>query len=532
MRIFISYSRKDKLFCDAVVQALQDIDNVDVYIDTFRPAPGTSLPERIKQEIESCDLFVVLLTESGIISPWVTTEVAWASSIEKQIVPLLQYERSLNEIPSLRGDLEYIKYDPADYQSSLDQLKKFIEKARKERRIISKRVSLPEKEFITTMERLDSDEILDLLLLKSADLAPSLEQRLIQNAKSTVADFFLDPRYATLTNVGTLATDASVVVIRKETLHALLRAAQKGNSNIFRREGYEAGSLFGMGVVKWFLEKSATVLGRRGLPNDTLSLLEACARIDDASGWGNVKVSRSKSPFIASTQGWDGIVSVKNNFLAYEISEERSRDSKDSIERYNVYKSFWKGYLEGTYSAALGTWYGMWAAEGEDGVPLFEARCDEQTDDKQATDLIFRLSVRPPFYNITYMNLQRELFCPYLRGENARVVRSARGVIEGFIRELAGSEAFDEDVKGILRALTWLGQNVDNTGKGAAAHLQETRNLLHENIHDVTTEPSDAVTRRILRITTGAVLMACRDIRLDDKGKMELRSVLSQRNTG
>ena len=123
------------------------------------------------------------------------------------------------------------------------------------------------------MERLDQEQIINLLLLKSSELAPSLEQRLIQTARATITEFFLDPRYSALTNVGTLATDTNVIIIRRETLHALLRAANKGNPSIFRREGYEAGCLYGIGVIKWFLEKSATAHGVRGLPQIHLESL-------------------------------------------------------------------------------------------------------------------------------------------------------------------------------------------------------------------------------------------------------------------
>ena len=147
------------------------------------------------------------------------------------------------------------------------------------------------------------------------------------------------------------------------------------------------------------------------------------------------------------------MVSIKDNFLAYELDEFKS---KDSVDRYAMYRSFWRGYLEGTFSAALGSWYGMWVHEGEEGMPLFEARCEDGENDK--SDLVFRLSIRPPVYGSTFMSLQRELLCPFVLGERARVVRSARGVVEGFVRELAGTDASNENVKGIVNALTWLGQ--------------------------------------------------------------------------
>jgi len=516
------------MLCDALNSALDTMQDVEVDRDTSQPEPGMPLPDRIKEMISSCDLFIVLLTESGLSSPWVTTEVAWATSIGKRVIPVLQEGRTLSEVPSLRGDLEYINYDPANYEYTIDMLRRFVENALKIRRGRESLGNATLGKEAMIMDRLDLDDIDNLLLLKTADLAPALEERLRQNAKSTITDFFADPRYATLTNIATLATDASVIIIRKETLHALLRAAQKGNSSIFRREGYEAGTLYGIGVIKWFLEKSSTVRGRKGLPRDPIGLLRACAKIDEASGWGKIEMTATRSDRIAPVLGgWTGTVSIKSNFLAHEFTDARMEDSSD---RYTTYKAFWKGYLEGTFSAALGAWYGTWVSAGEENVPFFAAQCEER-DDVQTSDLVFNLRVQPPTYNMTYMTLQRELLCPYLRGENARVVRSARGVLEGFVRELAGSASSEEDVRGITRALAWLGQHVDNAAKGSAAYLQETRTFLHEHVHDVSTEPSDGVTRRILRSTASAVFMACRDIRLDDKMKLELQAILSRRNT-
>ena len=528
MQVFISYARKDRLLCDAVMHTLEGIGNIESYRDTSPPMPGVSLSDRFKMKIASCDLFVVLLTENSITSTWVTTEVAWAISNGKYIIPVLQVGRNLNEVPSLRSDLEYIKYDPTDYEPTLDGLRNFVEKARKE----TTPLKCPDecvvrKETIATIDRLNSEDILNLLSLKSEELVPPLVERLVQNAKATLSEFFTDPRYGSFVNVGTLATDAKVIITRWDTLHALLRAAQKANPSAFRRAGYEAGSLYGIGVIKWFLEKSATKRGKKGLPRDSFSVLEACAKIDNASGWGKIEVTKTKSASPTPSQGWNGVVTIKDHFLAHEIMESKT---KDASNRYANYKAFWKGYLEGSYSAALGAWYGIWTSEGgEEEFPLFVTYCEEH-EIKEEADLVFDLYIRYPIYNATFVHLQRELFCPYLRDEKVRIVARARGVVESFIRELAGVESSQRE--DMVQALTWLGQNADDTAKGAAAYLAETRNFLHSPVHDVSREPTEGEARRILRLTSAAIFIACRDIRLDDKMKSELRSALLHRNVG
>ena len=528
MRVFISYARKDRLLCDAVMHILEGIGNIELYRDTSPSMPGVSLSDRFKEQIASCDLFVVLLTENSITSSWVTTEVAWAISNEKYIIPVLQVGRNLNEVPSLRSDLEYIKYDPTDYEPALEGLRNFVEKPRKETtpgKAPDERAN--RRETIATIDRLNSEDILNLLSLKSAELAPSLEERLVQNAKATLSEFFTDPRYGSFVNVGTLATDAKVTITRWDTLHALLRASQKANPSAFRRAGYEAGSLYGIGVIKWFLEKSVTKRGMKGLPRDSLGVLVACSKIDNASGWGKIEVTKTKTACPTPNQGWNGVVTIEDHFLAHEIVESKT---KDASNRYANYRAFWIGYLEGSFSAALGAWYGMWTTEGgEEEFPLFVAHCEEH-EIKEETDLVFDLYIHYPIYHATFVHLQRELFCPYLRDEKVRIVARARGVVESFIRELAGLESSQRE--DMVEALTWLGQNTDDAAKGAAAYLAETRNFLHSPVHDASKEPTDGETRRILRLTSAAIFIACRDIRLDDKMKSELRSALSHRNVG
>ena len=531
MRVFVSYARKDMLLCDAVVRELEMIDNVAVYRDVTHPEPGLSVPDRIKEQIGFCDIFLVLLTQRSVNSNWVLTEIAWAE--EKFIVPIVEKEVDLDGIPSLSTDLEQIRYDPADYRPALAKLRSFVEKRiRVESNLSDSSVlgaSDDRRERTGLMDRLDSEDIHNLLLLGGADIAPLLEQRLADNAKATVHEFFTDPRYGSFVNVGTLRTDTKVIITRWGTLHALLQAADKGGRVAFRYAGYEAGVLYGLGVIKWFLDKTEAAIKRRGLPRNSIDLLEACLEIDRASGWvdmasgrGNIEVRKFSEP--SDGPGWNGEVLVRGHFLTHEFSEVKSKNSE---RRYNGYESFWESYLESTFSAALTTWYGVWTSEGgELEIPLFVAECKKR-EGQPGTDLAFDLQIHNPIYRTTYMNLQRELLCPYLNKDFARVVARARGVVEGFVRELADSgESPKEDM---TRALTWLGKNIENNGKAAAAALQRVRNDLHSGVHVVDREPTASEARRILRMTAATVIMACRDIRIDDDVVVALRQELLSR---
>ncbi len=524
MRVFISYAREDMLLCDTVIRELETIDEVDVDRDVTHPEPGMPIPDRIREQMRSCDLFIVLLTPNSVNSKWVTTEIAWAGQMQKRIVPVVQAGVSSGDVPALRADLEHIIYDPADYTPALVKLHALLARLQDETPADStgSEKATGRTAGIPLVHRLTTDDIRNLLSLGSTDMARMLEQRLVQNARATVQDFFTDPRYGSFVNVGTLRTDANVLIMRWDTVHTLLRAAHEGTRTAFRRAGYEAGILYGVGLIRWFLERTTETEKGAGLPRDSLGLLKACSRIDVASGWGQidvVRVSKSSTGF-----GWHGTISIRDHFLAHEVCEIRSRHSE---RRYSEYVVFWKAYIESTFSAALASWYGIWTSEGgEEEVPFFVAEC-EDGGDPPGNDLVFDIRICSPLYDRTRMNLQRELFCPYIRRAATHVIARARGVIEGFVRELAGvEESAQEDMK---QALTWLGQNVGDEAKEAAAALQKARNVLHGFVHAVDTAPTEAESRSVLRSCGSAVLMACRDIRLEEHMKAELRrQLLSQ----
>ncbi len=85
-KIFLSHSKKDKLFIEKLANDLQK-SGIDVWYDEWEIPVGESIRRKIFEEgITECDLFFVYLTENSIPSYWVQEELdgALIHEIEKQ----------------------------------------------------------------------------------------------------------------------------------------------------------------------------------------------------------------------------------------------------------------------------------------------------------------------------------------------------------------------------------------------------------------------------------------------------------------
>ncbi|MDR4467198.1 MAG: toll/interleukin-1 receptor domain-containing protein [Nitrospira sp.] len=93
MAVFISYSRKDQAFVDKLSIDLLN-HNVKVWRDEYKLSAGDSLTARIGKGIDQASVLCVVLSDSALVSKWVSKEVE-AGLLRKQkksgftIVPLL-----------------------------------------------------------------------------------------------------------------------------------------------------------------------------------------------------------------------------------------------------------------------------------------------------------------------------------------------------------------------------------------------------------------------------------------------------------
>ncbi len=115
--IFTSYSHKDKDYVHRLVKMLRR-DGLNVWIDD-RVDYGTRWPKVIQEQLDSCDAFIVVVSENSFESDWVQNEVTRAKRKGKSFFPLL-----------LSGDpwlaIETTQY--ADVRGGKMPSKRFIER--------------------------------------------------------------------------------------------------------------------------------------------------------------------------------------------------------------------------------------------------------------------------------------------------------------------------------------------------------------------------------------------------------------------
>lgn len=122
--IFLSHSVEDYSIVSKIEEELKDKE-IEVYIAEKDIQPGTSLAEKVRSNIEKCNLFIALITKNGRRSEWIQTEIGIALEAKKRIVPIL--EEGTN-IPKPLKDLEYVELKLNDIEHSIDSLKAFLNK--------------------------------------------------------------------------------------------------------------------------------------------------------------------------------------------------------------------------------------------------------------------------------------------------------------------------------------------------------------------------------------------------------------------
>jgi len=126
-RIFISHSSKDNTFGNRIVRDLREaLRNDDaVWYDTQGGLNGGNIWwEEIIQELEQCNIFILIISPEAMESEWIRREFNIALTSKKHIIPLL-YRKC-----EMRIDLKIIQaidfLSPITYQSSFENLMKVI----------------------------------------------------------------------------------------------------------------------------------------------------------------------------------------------------------------------------------------------------------------------------------------------------------------------------------------------------------------------------------------------------------------------
>jgi len=85
--VFISYSHKDSDYTHKLAEEMEG-HNIPVWIDD-RIDYGTRWPQVIQEKIDSCQAFVLIMSDNARGSDWVNNELTYAIGKGKKIFPLL-----------------------------------------------------------------------------------------------------------------------------------------------------------------------------------------------------------------------------------------------------------------------------------------------------------------------------------------------------------------------------------------------------------------------------------------------------------
>ena len=89
---------------------LKTKSGLDIWKDDRKMLPGHDLPEEIKKGVESCDLFVFLMSPGYFQSQWCKDELKIAVSMGKQLFPIKWVNSNVGYPPPGYDHLEDILY--------------------------------------------------------------------------------------------------------------------------------------------------------------------------------------------------------------------------------------------------------------------------------------------------------------------------------------------------------------------------------------------------------------------------------------
>jgi len=118
--IFVSYSHKDKEYVHKLQEILQS-EGFEVWIDD-RIDFGDEWPMVIQEQLDACDVFILVASENAYRSKWVQKEVTRAQRINKPFFPILLSGDAWLSIESTQyADLRENKTLPEDFFKRINE---------------------------------------------------------------------------------------------------------------------------------------------------------------------------------------------------------------------------------------------------------------------------------------------------------------------------------------------------------------------------------------------------------------------------
>ncbi|MFN0264329.1 TIR domain-containing protein [Tepidamorphus sp. 3E244] len=107
-KVFISYSRRDREFVSRLIDALKEVEDIEVFRDTDDILPTEEWRGRLEHLIRTCDTIVFALSPDSATSSVCAWEVELAETLNKRIAPIVIRDVEGTDIPPSLSKLNYI----------------------------------------------------------------------------------------------------------------------------------------------------------------------------------------------------------------------------------------------------------------------------------------------------------------------------------------------------------------------------------------------------------------------------------------
>lgn len=122
--VFISHSTKDRWIARQAAKLIEGRGHgIKTFLDEKDIEGGESIPESIRQNIQRCHEFLVLLSRNSIDRPWVLMEIGAAWALEKRIIAITD-KVTPEEMPDIIAPYKAI--DLNSFDDYLEQLLKRV----------------------------------------------------------------------------------------------------------------------------------------------------------------------------------------------------------------------------------------------------------------------------------------------------------------------------------------------------------------------------------------------------------------------
>ena len=113
-RVFISHATKDREFVEKEIIPLLQRHGIQIWYSKDDIYTAADWEQAIRQGLESCDWFLVVLTPKSVTSPWVQAEVHWGIEERKnRFVPVLAEDCGVAQIHLMIRTIQFVDFRQA-----------------------------------------------------------------------------------------------------------------------------------------------------------------------------------------------------------------------------------------------------------------------------------------------------------------------------------------------------------------------------------------------------------------------------------